>query len=65
MVPHATELGRRTLLYGADDTDEPFLYCRRPFENAYIDAEGKVYRSSDMALYVVLRSALAALAENQ
>ncbi|HTF88108.1 MAG TPA: radical SAM/SPASM domain-containing protein [Planctomycetota bacterium] len=42
-----SELGRRTLLYSADDSDEPYLYCRRPFENVYIDAEGKVYPYPD------------------
>jgi len=42
-----TEIGERTIRYGPDGVFEPYLYCRRPFESVYIDAEGKFYPYPD------------------
>jgi len=42
-----TCIGARTLHFGADVRARRFLYCRKPFDNVYVDAHANVYPYPD------------------
>ena len=41
------ELGRRWLEFGEDENPLPFVFCKKPFENVYVDSSGKIYPYPD------------------